>query len=168
MTKSKRKPHAVIQALIDYKDPIEGHDLAKLVGVQIPTVHSAIYVAKQKGYIIHKETTDIPPNRGGRAPVMYKFISGPSTDAQTEYHNSPLVREALKNAKTSPVHKVKSNTLSERCYHFLKARHVTTTSYQVADFFNISNDQATSLIEHVAAQHDCLSLTVSVRVLEVP
>ncbi len=144
----------ILKTLIEYKDPISGQDLIKLTGLTKSNIHSSIHALTQKGCIIKKEdTTKANPALPGRAPVSYQYFSG-SSDPKKQH--TPL-----------PSSKQKQHTsLSTRCYHYLKARQITTTSYQVSDFFDISLDQAAALMQSTVSQHTDLLLTVSVRVIE--
>ena len=175
----------VLKTLQDYKDPIEGHELAKLLDMSVQNVQSAIHVLTKKGINIERSPI-VTPTKSGKRPTTYKYLPGPcpapspcpcpwpapgpAPGPWPAPGPAPGPWPAPKSpTPTPPIAAGKDTTaeglLTTRVYYYLKARHITTTSYQVSDFFNIPNDQAASLMQFIASKYDDLHVTISAKII---
>jgi len=141
-TNKNKDNQKLLHTMLNYKKPISAKDLANLLNWPKPQkVQSMISYLKRKGH-----TFNIIKHPDKPLTVLYQYI------------NTPLPKQTPKTSS-------RPQPLCEKCFHLIQAAPNSLSSYQVADFFNITNEEARVLLNKVAIQHPKeIQLTISAKV----
>jgi len=159
----------VLQTLKEYKDPITGGDLAKLLGNNVTKqqIQSAVHglLNKRVSAPILKTKDPFSANRGRHA-VLYQYDTDPIQPNESEFVHKLKPEILYELSKPAFVQQASSSTtcnhtktndnhsalMRERCYHLILAMRTLSSGY-LADLFDIPEEDAVVLINRTAQQY---------------
>ena len=164
----------LLKTMKEYGDPITAVDLALLLQLEKQHLYTVIYQLKKKGFELDK----IKDVKDGRQVVLYQLQdaslhkSPKFPDQPTPINQKSAVSVEPKSfveSKSFPCTKPRicfpSASLISRCYHLIHAK-ISISSTQIADFFNLSDEQAVVLVKRTCKEHSDLKPVIYVKVKE--
>ncbi len=137
----------VLQALKEYKEPIGAQDLSILLGLKIVRIQASISALIKANQPIVKHKTAHSKKvkyQYGTATVQFTPFAKTNGEAAYKTCNKP-------------------NPLVERCYHLIHAA-PSISSGRVADFFNLTDEEARALLTRTAHTYKNIKLTIHAEV----